>query len=170
MYRGRLFAAGDAANPDRLYYSVLPGSGRTVEQWGAVEASPAVEGGHVEIGALGGDPIVAVRALSNQLLIFKKNSLYRLFGDRPSNYTVEHIDTEIPQTNHAAVAVYGDMLYFGTQNGLYYYNGVTASLGGYALHKSLYGNGGSFRLPHKNRSRQAVFHFSAQRKGRNDRI
>ena len=126
MYRGRLFAAGDAANPDRLYYSVLPGSGRTVEQWGAVEASPAVEGGHVEIGALGGDPIVAVRALSNQLLIFKKNSLYRLFGDRPSNYTVEHIDTEIPQTNHAAVAVYGDMLYFGTQNGLYYYNGVTA--------------------------------------------
>ena len=75
MYRGRLFAAGDAANPDRLYYSVLPGSGRTVEQWGAVEASPAVEGGHVEIGALGGDPIVAVRALSNQLLIFKKNSL-----------------------------------------------------------------------------------------------
>ena len=68
MYRGRLFAAGDAANPDRLYYSVLPGSGRTVE----------------------------------------------------------HIDTEIPQTNHAAVAVYGDMLYFGTQNGLYYYNGVTA--------------------------------------------
>ena len=39
MYRGRLFAAGDAANPDRLYYSVLPGSGRTVEQWGAVEAS-----------------------------------------------------------------------------------------------------------------------------------
>lgn len=126
MYRGRLFAAGDAANPDRLYYSVLPGSGRTVEQWGAVEASPAVEGGHVEIGALGGDPIVAVRALSNQLLIFKKNSLYRLLGDRPSNYTVEHIDTEIPQTNHAAVAVYGDMLYFGTQNGLYYYNGVTA--------------------------------------------
>lgn len=125
-YRGRLFAAGDPAHPDRLYYSVLPGSGRTVEQWGPVEASPAVEGGHVEIGTLGGDPIVAVRALSNQLLIFKKNSLYRLIGDRPSNYTIEHIDTEIPQTNHAAVAAYGDMLYFGTQHGLYYYNGVTA--------------------------------------------
>lgn len=83
MYRGRLFAAGDAANPDRLYYSVLPGSGRTVEQWGAVEASPAVEGGHVEIGALGGDPIVAVRALSNQLLIFKRTAFTGCWGTDP---------------------------------------------------------------------------------------
>ena len=137
MYRGRLFAAGDAANPDRLYYSVLPGSGRTVEQWGAVEASPAVEGGHVEIGALGGDPIVAVRALSNpcRCCRVRRHAVFR---------NAERI--VLLQRSHCA------------------------SLCGYALHKSLYGNGGSFRLPHKNRSRQAVFHFSAQRKGRNDRI
>lgn len=125
MYRGRLFAAGDPENPDRLYYSVLPGSGRTVEDWGYVEASPAVEGGHTEVGSIGGDPIVAIKALSNQLLIFKKNSLYRLIGDRPSNYTIEHIDADMPTTRHTSIAVYGDMLYFVTRDGLYYYNGVT---------------------------------------------
>ena len=125
MYRGRLFAAGEAENPDRLYYSVLPGGGRTVEDWGYVEASPAVEGGHIEVGAVGGDPIVAIRALSNQLLIFKKNSLYRLIGDRPSNYTIERIDADMLTTRHTAIAVYGDMLYFVTREGLHYYNGVT---------------------------------------------
>lgn len=125
MYRGRLFAAGDPENPDRLYYSVLPGSGRTVEDWGCVEASPAVEGGHTEVGSIGGDPIVAIKALSNQLLIFKRNSLYRLIGDRPSNYTIEHIDADMLTTKHTAIAIYGDMLYFVTRDGLYYYNGVT---------------------------------------------
>lgn len=126
MYRGRLFAAGNAQNPDRLYYSVLPGSGRTVENWGPVEASPAVEGGHAEVGSTGGDPIIAIRALSNQLLIFKKHGLYRLIGDRPSNFTIEHIDANIRSTLHTAIAVYGDVMYFVTSDGLYYYNGVTA--------------------------------------------
>ncbi|MBO4879798.1 MAG: hypothetical protein J5544_06020 [Clostridia bacterium] len=126
MYRGRLFAAGDAQNPDRIYYSVLPGSGRTVEDWGYVEASPAVEGGHAEVGPVGGDPIVAIKALSNQLLIFKKNSLYRLIGDRPSNFTIEHIDASVSGTKHTSIVTYGDMLYFVTPDGLCYYNGVTA--------------------------------------------
>lgn len=126
MYRGRLFASGDPDNPDRLYYSVLPGSGRTIEDWGSVEASPNVEGGYVEIGQGGGDPIVGIYALSNQLLIFKKYSLYRLIGDRPSNYTVEHIDTSYLCPVNNAIAAYGDVLFFLTKRGLYYYNGVTA--------------------------------------------
>ncbi len=126
VYRGRLFAAGEAENPDRIYYSCLPGSGRTVEDWGYVEASPSVEGGHAEVGTAGGDPITAIRALSNQLLIFKKNSLYRLIGDRPGNFTIEHIDAAVPTVRHTSIAAQGDVLYFVTRNGLYYYNGVTA--------------------------------------------
>lgn len=126
MYRGRLFAAGDADNPDRLYYSVLPGGGRTVENWGYIEASPAVEGGHAEVGSVGGDPIVAIHALSNQLLIFKKNSLYRLIGDRPTNYSIERIDACFKPPVRSGIATYADVMYFVTRDGLYYYNGVTA--------------------------------------------
>lgn len=126
MYRGRLFAAGDADNPDRLYYSVLPGGGRTIENWGYVEASPAVEGGHAEVGSVGGDPIVAIHSLSNQLLIFKRSSLYRLIGDRPSNYSIERIDASFKPPVRSAIATYADVMYFITKDGLYYYNGVTA--------------------------------------------
>lgn len=125
MYRGRLFSAGDSGNPNRLYYSVLPGSDRTLENWGYIEASPNVEGGHVEIGSTGGDPIRAIYALSNQLLIFKEHSIYRLIGDRPSNFTVELICTGVTAAAHTAMAASGDVLYFVTEDGLYIYNGVS---------------------------------------------
>ena len=126
MYRGRLFAAGDGENPNRLYYSVLPGDGRSIDNWGYIEASPAVEGGHAEVGTSGGDPIIGIAALSNQLLIFKRSSLYRLIGDRPSNFTIEHIDASYRSARQHAITAYGDVLFFLTSSGLYYYNGVTA--------------------------------------------
>lgn len=125
MYRGRLFSAGDSDNPNRLYYSVLPGGDRTLENWGYIEASPNVEGGHIEIGSTGGDPIRALYALSNQLLIFKKHSIYRLIGDRPSNFTVELICSGVTAASHTAMAASGDVLYFVTEDGLYIYNGVS---------------------------------------------
>ena len=91
MYRNRLFSAGDPEHPNRLYWSELPGSGRSIEGWGPVEASPNVEGGHTEVGDTGGDPITGLAALSNQLLIFKRHAVYRLLGDRPGNYIVEEV-------------------------------------------------------------------------------
>ncbi len=127
MYRSRLFAAGDTANPNRLYYSQLPGGDRTIENWGYVEASPAVEGGHVEVGDTGGDPIVAITAMSNQLLIFKRNSIYRLIGDRPSNFTIERVETQLSTPIHTAVTMYRDVVYFVNREGLNYYNGVDAA-------------------------------------------
>ena len=126
LYRSRLFGAGEKENPNRIYYSCLPGGDRSIENWGYIEASPAVEGGHAEVGSVGGDPIIAIKALSNQLLIFKKNSLYRLIGDRPSNFTIECIDTGLRLADSQAIAEYADTLYFVTKKGLYYYNGVAA--------------------------------------------
>jgi hypothetical protein len=127
MYRSRLFAAGDYQNPNRLYYSKLPGSGRTIEDWGYDPDSPAVEGGHVEIGTTSGDPITAICAMSNQLLIFKKNSIYRLIGDRPGNFTVELIESDSTPVASTGTAVWRDIIYFVTSDGLHCFNGVDAS-------------------------------------------
>lgn len=128
MYRSRLFAAGDPDNPNRLYYSKLPGSGRTIEDWGADEASPSVEGGHIEIGTTSGDPITSIAAMSNQLLIFKKSSIYRLIGDRPGNYSVELIASSTTPVFDAASTVYRDLIYYVTDGGLHCFNGVDASI------------------------------------------
>lgn len=125
MYKSRLFSAGDSANPNRLYWSQLPGGDRTIESWGPVASSPNVEGGHTEIGDTGGDPIIALAALSNQLLIFKKNSLYRLIGEKPGNFIVERIDARIPAMAHTALTFCGDVVYCLTPDGMYVFNGVT---------------------------------------------
>lgn len=127
MYRSRLFSAGDPGNPNRLYWSQLPGSGRSVEEWGPVEASPNVEGGHAEAGSIGSDPIVGLAALSNQLVIFKKHSIYRLLGDKPGNFSIEEVDSRAERTTNTAVVKCGDALYFMTAGGLCCFNGVTAA-------------------------------------------
>lgn len=127
MYRGRLFASGDFENPNRLYYSKLPGSGRTIEDWGPDEYSPSVEGGFVDIGTTSGDPITAICAISNQLLIFKKSTVWRLIGDRPGNFTVELIKSDSTFVTDTAAAVWRDAVYYVTEGGLHCFNGVDAS-------------------------------------------
>jgi hypothetical protein len=125
-YKGRLFAAGDPAYKNRLYFSQLPGDGRTIENWSGVDASPNVEGGHAEVGSDGSDPILGILALSNQLLIFKRRSLYRLIGEKPSNFTIESVDAVTEPAPHSALVRVADAVYYLTGAGLCAFNGVTA--------------------------------------------
>ena len=127
MYKSRLFSAGDAAHPNRLYWSQLAGDGRSIEDWSGVEASANVEGGHVEIGAVGGDPITGICAMSNQLLILKQRSLFRLIGDKPSNFIIEELDANIATVMHTPMVKFGDAVYFLTKGGMYCFNGVSAA-------------------------------------------
>ena len=124
LYYARLFAAGDAQNPSRLYYSQAPGDTRTIENWTSAEESENVGGGFVEIGT-SSDPITGLFALSNQLLIFKRDSLYRLLGDRPGNFRIQPVNGTMQQPVHTACVRAGDVLYFLTQGGMYYFDGQT---------------------------------------------
>ena len=124
LYYSRLFAAGDPAHPCRLYWSCAPGDARTVEDWSQDDASPNVSGGHVEVGT-DSDPITGLFALSNQLLIFKRDSLYRLLGDRPGNYRIYPVSGQMAQPAHTACVRVADVLYFLTAAGLYYFDGQT---------------------------------------------
>lgn len=124
LYSSRLFSAGDANFPSRLYYSQAPGDARSLENWTSAEASENVGGGHVEIGT-DSDPITGLFALSNQLLIFKRDSLYRLLGDRPGNYRILPVNGTLQQPVHTACARVGDVLYFLTEGGMYYFDGQT---------------------------------------------
>lgn len=126
VHYGRLFAAGDPEHPGRLYWSQAPGDGRSIESWAQAEASENVSGGHVEVGPVGGDPITGLCALSNQLLIFKRGSIYRLLGDRPSNYKVYRVNAEVERMADTACLLYGDTPYWMTGAGLYYHDGQTA--------------------------------------------
>ena len=124
VYYARLFAAGDANYPSRLFYSQAPGDTRSIENWTSADESENVGGGHVEVGT-DSDPITGLVALSNQLLIFKRDSLYRLLGDRPSNYRIQPVNGTVQQPTHTACARIGDVVYFLTRGGMYYFDGQT---------------------------------------------
>ncbi|MBQ1820317.1 MAG: hypothetical protein II117_01810 [Clostridia bacterium] len=124
LYFGRLFAAGDPRAPSRLYWSKAPGGGRTIDDWRSDASSENVSGGFVDVG-VDDDPITGIFALSNQLLIFKRDSLYRLLGDRPSNYRIVSVDAAFRQPIHTACVRYADRLFFLTDGGLCFYDGQT---------------------------------------------
>jgi hypothetical protein len=67
--------------------------------------------------------ITGLFSLSNQLLIFKRDSLYRLLGDRPGNYRIQPVNGTMQQPVHTACVRVGDVLYFLTGGGLYYFDG-----------------------------------------------
>lgn len=131
MHYSRLFSAGDPDHPSRLYWSCLPGTNsagdvRIIEDWSRDDASENTSGGHVEVGNTANDPITGLCALSNQLIIFKRSSIYRLLGDRPSNYQIYQVYAETESMSDESVVLYGDIPFWLTKNGIYYFDGQTA--------------------------------------------
>ena len=79
-------------------------------------------GGFVEIGT-DSDPITGLFALSNQLLILKRNSIYRLLGDRPGNYRIQPVNGTMRQPGHTSCIRIGDVLFILTNGGIHYFDG-----------------------------------------------
>ena len=125
LYSNRLFAAGDPEAPFRLYWSAVPGDGRTIEDWLSVDGSYDASGGYVEVGDGSADNIIGLTALSNQLLIWKRYSVWRLYGDRPSNFTLERIDKNSDVMSNAGVITKYDAPYLLMPTGIHTYNNVS---------------------------------------------
>lgn len=125
LYSNRLFAAGDPEAPFRLYWSAVPGDGRTIEDWLSVDGSYDASGGYVEVGDGSADRIIGLTALSNQLIIWKTYSVWRLYGDRPSNYTLERVDKYSDIMSNAGVITKYDAPYLLMPNGIQTYNNVS---------------------------------------------
>lgn len=132
LHSSRLFAAGDAEHPSRLYWSQPAGDTRSIEDWAQDEVSAAASGGHVEVGNTSQEPIVGLCALSNQLLIFKRSSIYRLLGSTPEDFNIVQVNWKTEQAGNTGIAKYGDVPFWLTNSGMYYHNGNQATLAGNA--------------------------------------
>lgn len=128
-FGGRLFAAGEdtalSDHSNRLYWSCLPGDGRTIEDWSADDASPDTGGGYVDVGD--SFPITALFVAGSQLLIWKGEELWRLYGTTPSQYTLECVfrgnHGTVGLRAHDFVADVNGVPYWANDLGLWYYNG-----------------------------------------------
>ena len=124
MYYSRLFSAGDPNAPSRLYWSAVAGNGRTIEDWLSVEGSVDASGGYVEVGDSDGDSILGFCVLSSSMLIFKQHSIWRLYGNRPSSYTLERVENTAETMSNASVIIKYDSPQWLTKDGIMYYDGT----------------------------------------------
>lgn len=126
LYLDRLWSAGDPEHQSRLYWSCPAGEGRTIEEWTSDDYDPDASGGHVDVGVADGDRIVALKAMNDCLLIFKVNSVWRLYGDRPSTYTLERLSEEVGAYDDGEIVTRYGTPYWLTKNGIFYCDGTNA--------------------------------------------
>ena len=123
-YKERIFGAGSLQHPDRLYYSqpFAPAA------WGSVEQSgvrlPELSGGSIDSPTWDGDKIIALRPYGASLLVFKGETVFRLYGADPGEFYLRDqygVDGPIAEDT---VAVDADAVYLLSRNGLSLYDGA----------------------------------------------
>lgn len=72
----------------------------------------------------GGD-FTAAFTYKNYALFFKKDGVYKLYGDKPSDFYLSRTDLCGPETNESLSDING-ILFYKAENGIYAYNGAYA--------------------------------------------
>ena len=114
LHYERVWASGDAANPDRVYYS----ADFNPEGWSGVQA------GTIDIPTWDGASVKAVRTLYNDVIVFKDSEVYRIYGTYPGEYEVEQVHGVVGPIATRSIVTTGDMVYFLSADGLCSYDGL----------------------------------------------
>lgn len=115
-FRSRMWIAGNATYPDRLYYSSIPSSVVTpIITW---STDPAT-GLWIDISPSDGDTITALQRFKNKMIVFKTNRIYRVFDigqvDPDPYYSVGTSSAESVVETKSGV-------FFHHSSGFYQYN------------------------------------------------
>ena len=113
-HQGRMWAAGDPARPDRIYFST-PGNH---EEWGGVGDSGAMD---IDPGDGDSSGITAIfPSFRGVLFVCKANAIYRVTGTTPIDYKIEQITSGLGCNSHnSAIAVDMDDIYFQSERGFH---------------------------------------------------
>lgn len=112
-HKDRLFGV-DPLFPSNLLFSKL----YRHDQWPILFSIP--------VGLDDGDVITAVVSFFDQLVIFKRKSIYVLSGDNELNFVLQkaQTDSRIGALNNRVPAVIGNRIYFLSERGVYSFDGL----------------------------------------------
>ena len=123
-HKNRLWAAGVAANPSRLYYS----SNVDPEDW-------TTTGGSIDIDPNDGDMITGLASHKDELIVFKgpnKGSIHRITGSSPTGsdaFARKNFVNGLGACWHNAIFKFGDDVGFVSQYGSVHSLSATAAYG-----------------------------------------
>lgn len=141
-HHNRLFALGSvSANNNRLYYSdPLPSDGTTlpvnITAW-----QDDVSGleNIIVVGAAD-DTCVAMARVGQNLAIFKRRHIYMLYGSTPQNWTMKAVANEVGCIDPRSVVESGTGVFFMSDRGFMYFDGVDVRNVSYGVQSTLVAN------------------------------
>lgn len=109
-HKRRVFMANSSAGASRLHFCALDNP----EDW-----TTAGDAGFIDIGKDDGDVITAIASVGTVLLVFKKRSIWALFGNSPANFNVSQLSPSIGCTNQKTLVRCDQFVIFLSQDGVY---------------------------------------------------
>ncbi|HEY5563844.1 MAG TPA: hypothetical protein VIK72_19180 [Clostridiaceae bacterium] len=83
-------------------------------------------GGFIEIPTWDNGIIVGIKGLFEDVIVFKTNNIYRIYGSSPANYTVSQIADNVQGTIcNKTIRSYNSGIFFATDVGIFLFNGVS---------------------------------------------
>jgi len=128
-HKGRLWAAGVAANPSRLYYS-----GKDNPELWTPTASAIGAPGYIDISPGDGDEIRGIASFKDELWVFKgpnKGSIHRITGSSPSDFSRILFIRGLACVGHSTIVPFKDDILFMTPSGSIRSLKATAAFGDY---------------------------------------
>jgi len=115
-HKQRLWGAGDARNPLRLYFSgdrqpnlwFSPSPNNIEDQIDAIE-----QAGYIEIPSKKGDRITGLFGdYYGRLLVFTRRGVWQVAGDGPTSFSLANISQDVGAENHECIAAVGNDIWF----------------------------------------------------------
>ncbi len=117
LHKDRTWLAGDYDNKNTVYYS---------NQYDPEDWSTAGEAGEISIYTANNDYIIGIVNWLDDVLIFKKNTIWRVEGDTPGEYVVKQVYSVQGTIWKDSLCSDGNYCFFAGSDGIYQYNGIEA--------------------------------------------
>jgi len=115
-HKGRIFVMG---NDERIYWSDITENGSEYECWPPINNWPVCVGSGQNDGCL--------ISMMGELFIFMDRSIYRFRGNDLTDYRLEVVEPNVGCSGPRAACLENDKIYFISEQGLYQFNGVSAT-------------------------------------------
>ncbi len=122
-------AGGTGYDPSKLYYSVLGGTVGILDQLADWQDPVSGELNKIQVGTSNdGDFIVALGRANGHLVIFKRKSVWILYGTSIEDFTLRQLRTQSGCVDPRSVVTADDGVYFASQLGFEVFDGTDFKL------------------------------------------
>lgn len=121
-FQERIWGCGVPDHPDSLFYS----RAYDPTDWTPDTDIPENGAGQIDQPTFDGDQFFALKRFGDQLLSFKKNRIFRVYGVGPADFVFNEQFAEGTEFFNT-IAVHGERVYMAGRNGLSVYDGMSSA-------------------------------------------